>query len=313
MLEWAEMPRSPHAVHDLATLVTRRHDALRAQAGDAHDGKVDAVHQARVASRRLREVVPVLGRGLDDVRLKPLRRDLRDLTRALGPVRELDVALAMVDELPIDGPDAERLLEAWREHLERGRLTASQALRKALGPRPRRELDCALESFSAARTVSRDESWREGLTRRLIARAQDLRDHIERTGTTYHPEPLHEVRIAIKKLRYVLEITAEAGLARVQRPLRTLKAAQESLGHLHDLDVLMTSLQSVPGTAPGKDLQHAAATAVATIEAASRVRHRRYLRNRAALLRVADTTLQNVVPRVRTVSVTRHRKAARGH
>jgi len=146
-----------------------------------------------------------------------------------------------------------------------------------------------------------------------VARAQDLRDHIERTGATYHPEPLHEVRIAIKKLRYALEIAAEAGLARVARPLRTLKAAQDSLGLLHDLDVLMTSLQAVPGAGPGKDLQHAAASAVATIEAESRFLHRRYLRTRAALLGVIDTTLQTVVPRVRTVSVVRQRKATRGH
>ena len=75
----------------------------------------------------------------------------------------------------------------------------------------------------------------------------------------------------------------------------------------------MTSLQSVPGAAPGKDLQHAAADAVAAIEAASRLLHRRYLRTRAALLRVTDTTLQTVVPRVRTVNVVRHRKATRGH
>ncbi len=220
----------------------------------------------------------------------------------------------MVEELPTRGPGRRASGARPGENTSSDRRRAPvRALRKALGPGPRRELDRALEAFAAARTESRDESWREGLTRRLVARAQDLRDHIERTGTTYHPEPLHEVRIAIKKLRYVLEITAEAGLARVLRPLRTLKAAQESLGHLHDLDVLMTSLQSVPGAAPGKDLQHAAADAVAAIEAASRLLHRRYLRTRAALLRVTDTTLQTVVPRVRTVNVVRHRKATRGH
>src|SRR6476660_7751032 len=124
------MPPDARPRHDLATLVTRRHDALRAQASDAHEGKVDAVHQARVASRRLREVVPVLGRGLDDVRLKPLRRDLRDLTRALGPVRELDVALGMVDELPADDPDAVRLAAAWREDLEHRRRAPARELRK---------------------------------------------------------------------------------------------------------------------------------------------------------------------------------------
>ena len=306
------MAPGPRPPHDLASLITRRHDALRAQVDDAYEGKVAAVHQARVASRRLREVVPVLGRGLDDIRLKPLRAALRDLTRALGPVRELDVALGMVDELQIEGPDAGRLITVWRERLEHRRQAPERALRKALGSGSRRDLDRDLEAFAAARAVSPDESWREGLTRRLTARAQNLRDHIERTGTSYHPGPLHEIRIAVKKLRYVLEITAEIGLARLVRTLRTLKTAQESLGRLHDLDVLMTSLQSVPGAAPGKDLQHAGAAAVAAIEAESRVLHRRYLRSRAALLRITDTTLATVVAKVRTVRVVRHRKATRG-
>jgi CHAD domain-containing protein len=299
--------------YDLAVLVTRRHDALRAQASQARDGAVAAVHQARVASRRLREVVPVLGRGLDDVRLKPLRRALQDLTRALGPVRELDVAQAMIEELPYEGADGERLLLAWRQWLERHRRAPVRALRKALGSGRRRDLDRDLETFASARAASPDESWREGLTQRLIGRAQDLRDCIERTGDRYHPEPLHEVRIAIKKLRYVLEITTETGLARLVRPLRTLKAAQESLGRLHDLDVLLTLLQSVPEAAPGRDLQHAAAATVTTIETESRLLHRRYLRTRTRLLEVADTTLERVVPGVRTVSVVRHRKATRGH
>ena len=54
---------------DLSSLITRRHEALRAQMVAAHSGKVDGVHQARVASRRLREVVPVLAHGLDEIAL----------------------------------------------------------------------------------------------------------------------------------------------------------------------------------------------------------------------------------------------------
>ena len=73
----------------LAAVIARRHDALRSHLPPAREGDVDGVHQARVASRRLREIIPVLGTGLDDVRLKPVRRRLRDLTRALGPVNSV--------------------------------------------------------------------------------------------------------------------------------------------------------------------------------------------------------------------------------
>lgn len=318
MLEWNLMGGrhgldGTRTLHELVTLIERRHEALRAHAGPAREGTVEGVHQARVASRRLREVVPVLGRGLDDVWLKPLRRALRDLTRALGPVRELDVALDMIDTLQFDTPDARRLRAAWRLQLDQHRPEPVRALRKALAPDRRRMLHRSLETFASARESTSDDAWRGALARRLAERAGDLRDRIDRTGTLYHPEPLHEVRIAVKKLRYVLEITAEARLARLVMPLRTLKTAQEFLGRLHDLDVLLTLLQAVPGAAPGEDLQHAAAAIVAALESESRLMHARYLRTRAALLRVTDTTIAVVVPRVRPARRPATRKAARGH
>lgn len=290
--------RSGRGSPDVSSLITRRHEALRSQLADAHSGQVDGVHQARVASRRLREVVPVLGDGLDDIRLKPLRADLRDLTRALGPVRELDVAAGMIDELGLQDADAGRLREAWQGQIDRQRRAPVRALRKALAPRVRERLDRELEAFAVARAESVDQTWRESLARSLTDRAIGLRTRIARTGTLYRPEPLHEVRIAAKKLRYVLEITAEAGLMRLARPLRTLKATQDLLGRLHDLDVLFTLLHDVPGVAPGDDLQHAAAAVVGTLEQQSRRLHAGYLRRRPALTRVTALTLDVVVSRV---------------
>lgn len=284
---------------DLAALITRRHEALRAHVLPAHSGRVEGVHQARVASRRLREVVPVLGDGLDDVRLKPLRKDLRDLTRALGPVRELDVAAGMIEALGLVHADATGLRVLWLGRIAQQRRAPVRALVRALAPGVRNKLDHELDAFAVARAASSDQAWRESLAQRLTARARGVRTRIARTGTLYRPEPLHEVRIATKKLRYALEITADAGLARLARPLRTLKMAQETLGLLHDLDVLFTSLHAVPTTAPGEELQHAAAAVIATLEDRSRQLHARYLRTRAALVRVADLTLQDVVPKVR--------------
>src|SRR5262245_28849831 len=71
------------------------HAWSRVEAGD-----VDALHRSRVATRRLREALPLVkGRGRERRRL---RRDLRRVTRALGPVRELDVALALAGALATD-------------------------------------------------------------------------------------------------------------------------------------------------------------------------------------------------------------------
>src|SRR5258705_161846 len=64
----------------------------------AQEGDETSVHQARVASRRLREALPVVGVSADAAALGRARRRVRRITRALGPVRELDVTLLLLQE-----------------------------------------------------------------------------------------------------------------------------------------------------------------------------------------------------------------------
>src|SRR5690349_9109699 len=86
------VPRRPPS----AFLLQQRVTALRRMLPGARGGDVRSIHQARVATRRLREVMPLLPAGKAGRRLEKVARDL---TTVLGPVRELDVALQMLDEL----------------------------------------------------------------------------------------------------------------------------------------------------------------------------------------------------------------------
>src|SRR3954464_1479154 len=83
----------------LVRLFERRTVALRRQLAAAVAGKDTGVHQARVASRRLREAIPVLTDGLQHTKAGKAQRKIRRLTQALGTVRELDVTLHLIDEL----------------------------------------------------------------------------------------------------------------------------------------------------------------------------------------------------------------------
>ena len=239
MLEWAKCLLARVPVHDLATLVTRRHDALRAQAGEAHDGKVDGVHQARVASRRLREVVPVLGRGLDDVRLKPLRRGLRDLTRALGPVRELDVALGDGRGVAVRGTGCRAP--------RRGLAGPSRA--PAPGPGTRAPQGARTRSAARSRSRARGVCLRSRrVRRRILAGGADpaARRHAHRTCAITSSERARPITPS-RCTRFASPSRSCATCWRSrQRPASRawrgrcgrLKAAQDSLGLLHDLDVL---------------------------------------------------------------------------
>src|SRR5258708_15744367 len=65
------------------------------------EGDVRALHLARVTSRRMRELLPML--QLDRAQARKIGRRLRKVTARLGTVRELDVLLMLIDELPVAG------------------------------------------------------------------------------------------------------------------------------------------------------------------------------------------------------------------
>src|SRR5581483_992689 len=73
-----------------------------------HHGDVRAVHQTRVACRRLRELLPVI--QLDGDLGHKLNRRLRKLTNRLGELRELDVLVQAVDDLRQSGRFSDRVL-----------------------------------------------------------------------------------------------------------------------------------------------------------------------------------------------------------
>jgi CHAD domain-containing protein len=91
------MKRTAPAEH----LIRQRLRAVTHALPAAERGHAESLHKARVATRRLREALPLVATG---GRGRKLERAVRRLTRALGPVRELDVALITLDELERETP-----------------------------------------------------------------------------------------------------------------------------------------------------------------------------------------------------------------
>jgi len=84
-----------------ADLLQKRLEQFTRLLHELHAGDVRALHRTRVASRRLREILPVL-QLKHDVAAR-LGRRLRHVTAELGRVRELDVLLGAVAELRDSG------------------------------------------------------------------------------------------------------------------------------------------------------------------------------------------------------------------
>ena len=273
-------------------LIRQRLTALRRALPAAKDGDAKSLHQARVATRRLRAALPLFGTGR---KAEKVTRCIRRLTRLLGPARELDVSLLILDELD-HSPDVpraaidqlrasiaderRRLQEHVRERLnefdmQKVRKRAIAAARKGVDEKGPRDFEAA--------------AWaRERTTRR----ARRLGVAIEHAAGLYLPDRLHGVRIAIKKLRYTLELDAVArdGRPRNAAALRTLRHMQDLLGRMHDLEVLIArtrNIQSSPGASTLKmsaDLDRL----VRRLETECRQLHGHYMAARARLVAVCD-------------------------
>lgn len=292
-------------------LILQRLRALSRTLPAARQGHVGAIHQARVATRRLREALPLV---VDGSRGRKLERRVRRLTRALGPVRELDVVLHTLDALDAAADVPAHATDCLRTVVveERNRLFAAmvrrldsvnlEKLRKRAVAGARKH-DLRLRDGVATRGGSKRTSPNASRRRRVFdveraavadrraaRRAEGLRAAIENAAGIYLPDRLHEVRIAVKKLRYSMEVARDLRGSRAAVRIRTLKRSQELLGRIHDLEVLIARTRAVQGSALAADLRLSGDLdrLVRHLETEGRRLHGHYIATRSALVAVCD-------------------------
>jgi CHAD domain-containing protein len=89
------------------------------------------------------------------------------------------------------------------------------------------------------------KGWRWAVDARVTHRADTLLHALDAAGSIYLQERLHHVRIALKKFRYAVEIAGEASGVKLGAEVRTLKRAQDILGRLHDVQVLIDRIRQI--------------------------------------------------------------------
>ena len=247
------------------------------------DGNPDSIHEARVATRRLREVLPLIG-GVNAE--TPMNAEVKKAGRVLGRIRDLDV-------------DTELLMRI-EQRLPAAAVVTAVA-RTAILPRRLRRLRTAIKTLEqldltqlAGSTPQLPPSWRERLRfsgswegrlkRRTAERAQRVRDAVAHATGVYFPNRAHGTRIAIKKLRYCVEIAAATGMWNPPRLLKDMKKIQAVLGELHDAEMLSVSLDRYAGDA---DVSQRDISLVRQVLAADiAARHGEYVAARERLLAV---------------------------
>jgi len=211
----------------------RRLAALCAASLDPED-----VHQARVASRRLRTALWVFSGLFSETRRRFWKDRISRLAKSLGAARDLDTRIGFVQEIFWAKDIVDRL--------KKQRLNMQPGLRVAAG---RFLKTGALEDIEKA--LAGSGQWLERRAVRKIGRR--LQDFIKR-GQGWKGRPacrsgrpacrsgrdwprLHRLRIAVKRLRYTLEISAPLYGRRLARYINEAVVLQRNLGRLHEFDV----------------------------------------------------------------------------
>lgn len=213
---------------------------------------IEFIHRMRVATRRIRAALALFEGCFPKKDVINWNRQVKRITRSLGAARDLDVQIDFLEKYLADQTDAshrlgvERLLLRLRQQREKLQPDVVEALER-------------LEKSSVIAEM--DETFRQQV---VHARLHGISDHspfvyleayrnimlrleqmLAYDVYVYQPECItqhHSMRIAAKKLRYVIEVYEPLYNGAMKEPLAHVKEIQELLGELHDTDVWLEYL-----------------------------------------------------------------------
>lgn len=204
----------------------------------------EAIHQMRVALRRLRSALKVFDKIVAGPQLAEAKAEIRWLLAHLGPARDADVFLAEILDPVLaanpDHPGLESLRAAWRARRDKGFAQAVEAVADRRFTALMLALGAWVEAGDWHRSGGAMPAQPVGAFARAVLTKRD-RKLMKAGGKRLDrlpPEELHAVRILGKQMRYAGEFFAalypKGNPKSVLGPLAEL---QDMLGELNDIAV----------------------------------------------------------------------------
>lgn len=252
-----------HKPRKLVEIIRSQLGALRNYHGAVLETEaVEAVHKMRVTTRRLQASLDLLER---EMKIQKHKGRLRKWRRKLSLVRNYDVFLELIEqETPVWGRARREQLQLVKTILQERRLKKAakvrdflegidiDAIASGLGfdiPSTCEGTDGTLDSereptatpaveMPPKEVVLDEQRVAAYAAERLDQRFAEFQALAALSHPTNDPAELHQLRIAAKRVRYLLEIVSEMGYGDVTRALAWLRTLQDRIGDWHDLEAL---------------------------------------------------------------------------
>jgi len=227
-------------------------EMLRHEEGTRLGDDTEALHDMRVATRRLRSAFQVFKRAFKPGALKSYLKGVRLTGRTLGKVRDLDVflenAASYLDGLPEDQQSSlDLLINTWSEQRQNARQDMLIYLDSEEYSTYKRKFNAFLKTPGIGNRELPKDTPAPNTVREIapvliyqrLAWVDSYDPYIENASF----EQLHALRIEFKKLRYTLEYFQEVLGPEVELVINDLKKAQDHLGAMTDAQVVSDMLE----------------------------------------------------------------------
>ena len=211
----------------------------------------EGVHSMRVASRRLRSALRDFTPYLRKRGLASSLGQIKRIADALGEVRDQDVAIDALEKLRSTAPqEVSAVIGELISIREVARNKARQNLNRIVARAQLKHLNrsfvTAVDAATAPKTqrgtASKPDPTYLDMARSVILdRLKELEKLSNSLYRPLKPKPLHDMRIAAKRLRYAIELFQVCWGADIVPFAAETARLQTSLGDLHDCDIWIES------------------------------------------------------------------------
>jgi CHAD domain-containing protein len=200
------------------------------------EDSVEAVHDLRVWSRRLQQVVSTLSTDPLTSETRAMVRSLRRARRVLGGWRDCDVLIDLLERKArrVRNPEEKKAYAMIRDLALSKRDRGIRRARRKLANRKLFTLGHRAEKFLEELAHGEGHDAAEVMASSAAQGYAEWRRALSRACESFDPLEVHAFRIRTKQLRYRIELVRDLGESDAEPALDFLKSLQDVLGAWHD-------------------------------------------------------------------------------
>lgn len=230
---------------DIQKVLLKRLDQLKKSYRDYQNNPYapETAHRIRTNSRKLRSILNILKKEVDEEEHQKLNSGLKDLAVVYGPVREVDILIGLCSEIALDQPDLSENYKSLFDFLHKERLKEMRrTFNKTKVKSAESSLD-AVESWIEKFRLDDKTDWDRYIKKRLVKKDRRLTDAYQNVDMDDH-ETVHEIRKRAKKLRYSAEYLGKLSSVKHKKMAKGAQSIQDEFGVLTDAHVNRQMLET---------------------------------------------------------------------